>query len=69
MNRKVKKGLEELVDLTSGKMTLVQLSDEIRNLYLHRNPEYCVITIERDDRIKGMRGTIYITKTDFKKYK
>ena len=69
MNKTVKKGLEELVDVVGGKMTLKELEGEIRQLYLHRNPQYTVITIERDDFIKGMRATVYITSADFKKYK
>ena len=68
MNKKVEAGLKELVDVASGKMTLKELTIEIERLYLFRDPEFCVITIERDDTIKGMRGTLYITKKDFKKY-
>jgi len=66
LNKKVKAGLKELVDVVSGKMTLKELTIEIERLYLFRDPEFCVITIERDDKIKGMRGTLYITKKDFR---
>jgi hypothetical protein len=60
--------LDDLVDIVSGKMTLKELTEEIRKLYLYRNPKYCIITIERDHKIKGMRGTIYITPEEFHKY-
>jgi len=66
---KKKINLEKLVDCVGGKMTLDQLSEEVRNLYQHRNPEYTIITIERDDTIKGMRCTLYIKPEDFKKYR
>ena len=68
MNKKIQKGLEELVDICGGKMTLKELTQEIERTYLFRNPEYTVITIERDDKIQGMRCTIYMQHKDFERY-
>ena len=58
---------KKLVDVVSGKLTLVQLNREIAQYMLQKNPTLLLITIERDDTIKGYRSTIYLTLEDFKK--
>jgi len=58
---------KKLVDAVSGKLTLVQLNREIAQYMLQKKPTLLLITIERDDTIKGYRSTIYLTLEDFKK--
>ena len=60
---------KKYIDVSSGKMTLEQLSKEIYNYMLWKNPQEMIITIKRDDNIGGYRSIIYLTKEDFEKYK
>ena len=47
-------------------MTLEQLNREIKFYMYHKEPENLIVTIEKDK--KGYRGTIYLSKQDFKKW-
>jgi hypothetical protein len=65
--KQIKKSLERWVDICSGKMTLNDLSREIDFYMNYKTPNNMIITIERDNDIKGYRSTIYLSKKDFKK--
>lgn len=66
--KKTKKHLEDnFVDVCGGKMDLKTLAKEIFHYMISKRPENLIATIERDDSIKGYRGTIYLSKQDFEK--
>ena len=58
-----------LTDIVVGPMNIHDLNRELVNLVLHRSPEYVVILIEKNKKIKKYQTSIYITREDFKKYK
>lgn len=57
----------DLVDIVAGPMKLDEVTQEIRSLVYAKSPEYVVVLIEKDPKIKKYHTTIYITKEDFKK--
>ena len=57
----------ELTDVVAGPMTLTELCQEITKAALAKSPEYMVILMEKDPKIKKYRSAIYMTKEDFKK--
>jgi len=59
---------KELTDIVTGPMDIFELHRELLNVMYHRSPEYVVITIEKDTKIKKYRSSIYITHEDFRKY-
>ena len=59
--------IDDMIDICSGKMTLAQLTKEIHHYMYMYEPTKMTIEIERDDKLKGLRSTIYIPKDDFKK--
>jgi hypothetical protein len=58
-----------LVDIVAGPMKLIDLNNELVRIMQHRSPEYLVMTIQKDKKIKKYYTTIYISKEDFSKYK
>ena len=56
-----------MTDVCSGKMNLKQLIREIERVILTNIPEKVVITIEKDEEIKGYKSIIYIPINDFQK--
>jgi predicted translin family RNA/ssDNA-binding protein len=65
--KKLKKELKNWVDICGGKMTLDELAEEIKHYMYYKTPDNLIVTIERDDKIKGYRSTIYLSKKDFEK--
>ena len=59
----------KLTDIVGGPMNLGELNLELISIMGHRSPEYMVILIEKDRKLKKYISTIYITKKDFEKYK
>jgi len=64
LNQRTKDRLEEYVDVCAGKMTLEEVGKEIIH-YMLKSPENMIVTIERNDEVKGYYSTIYISKKDF----
>lgn len=60
--------INDLVDVTRGKMTLKELAKDIAFQMYHRSPEKLVITIERDDTVRGYVSTVYMSTEDFYKF-
>ena len=58
---------KKLVDVVTGKMTLAELNNEVARYMFDKQPDLLLITIERDDDLKGYRSTIYLTIKDFEK--
>ena len=70
LNKKTKKHLEDnFVDVCGGKMHLKELTDEIFHYMYYKNPSEMIITIKRNNRIKGYYSSIYIPIKDFEKKK
>ena len=61
--------LETMVDIVGGKLSLTELTRELTGLYYHRSPPLTVVTIERDEKVKGYVSTIYIDGKSFEEYK
>jgi hypothetical protein len=57
----------ELVNIVSDHLTLNQLEARIANLVSNRSPEYMVILIEKDPKVKKYKSSIYINDKEYYK--
>lgn len=57
-----------LVDIAGGCMKLDEVRDSIKDIMLHRSPEYVVVMIEKRKDLRKYHTTIYITQHDFRNY-